>query len=144
MMENPYFVTETDEKYMRKITDKASVVVFGIFSILATLCLLVTWQMFVFLEVVVLISSVAGFIKNRKKSLSWKLEFRGDQLALTDLQTGEVYDVYNIPASDFVITQTGKEKEMDYCSLGIRKTIFALGGVKNATGLKEYIEKNYP
>jgi len=51
--------------------------------------------------------------------------------------------IYDIPASDFIINQSKKEKDLDYCSVGIKNTIFAFGGVKKCKELKEYIANNY-
>lgn len=78
-----------------------------------------------------------------KKEHYWKLEFEDDALTIVNLKTNEYYSVFDIPASDFVITQSGNETNLDYCTLMIKHTVFAFGGVKNCTQLKAYIQENY-
>ena len=49
----------------------------------------------------------------------------------------------DIPASDFVITQTKQEIPLDYCSFAVKHTVFVMGGVQNCKELKAYIQVHY-
>lgn len=142
-MENNSFVTETDAKYAELQTNKALVIVFLIFSLVACLGFLVAWQTFAFFEGIVLISCFITFFSKKRSGNYWRLEFVNDNLTVTNLKSGKSFHVDNVPATDFVITQTKSEIPLDYCSLMIKNTVFVFGTVKNCTQLKEYIDANY-
>ena len=142
-MTNNAFITDTDSKYVQLQSYKSLMLVFLVFSLFACVGFFVAWQTFLFLELIVVISSVYAFWQNRKKEHRWKLEFENDQLTITNLTTNTSYCVYDIPASDFVITQTKREIPLDYCTVAIKHTVFAFGGVKNCRALKAYIQEHY-
>ncbi len=54
------------------------------------------------------------------------------------------YVVYDVPASDFVLTQSPKEKELNRCTMAVKGTMFKYKNVENYTELKAYIEENFP
>lgn len=140
---NKSFSTETDSKYIKLQFDKDILVIFFICSLIACLGFLISWQLFVFLELIFTFSLIITFFTKRNNEHRWKLEFEEDSLKVINLKTQEEFYVYDIPASDFVINQTKNEIELDYCSLMIKNTVFAFGGVKNCKQLKEYILENF-
>ncbi len=140
---NNAFTTETDPKHVRLQSNKSLVIVFFVFSLIACLGFLVAWQTFVFFELIVIISCFVTLFLNNKKGHHWKLEFENDMLTITNLKTSQSYWVADIPASDFVITQSQSEMHLDYCSLMIKNTVFSFGGIKNCQQLKTYIKENY-
>ena len=142
-MNNNAFSTETSPQYVRLQSYKSLLIVFLVFSLAACLGFLVAWQTFMFFELIVIISCVVSLFQNNKKGHHWKLEFENDVLTITNLKTNESFWVSDIPASDFVITQSKAETSLDYCSLMIKNTVFAFGGVKNCQQLKTYIRENY-
>lgn len=142
-MENNTFITETDEKYVKLQSIKGLIISFLIFSLLACLGFLIAWQTFVFFEIIVLIACAATCLQNKRNDNLWRLEFENDVLTITNLKTNNSFYVYDIPASDFVITQTKNEIPLDYCSLIIKNTIFGFGGIKDCQQLKAYIKENY-
>lgn len=72
------------------------------------------------------------------------LRFEGDVLYLDGKTPKAHYKVYDIPASDIVLTQSKADKVANRCSLRIKNTIFNLKYVENYSELKKYIEANYP
>lgn len=112
-------------------------------SILACLGFIVGWKTFLFFEAIALGSCVFVFAQNKNKGHHWRLEFENNELIVTNLETKDSYRVWDTPISHFVINQTKKEVELDYCSVMIKHTIFMFGGVKKCKQLKEYVEKNY-
>ena len=142
-MINNAFSTETSPQYVRLQSNKSLIVVFLVFSLIACLGFLVAWQTFIFFELIVIVACVGSLFQNNKKGHHWKLEFENDVLTITNLKTNESYWVSDIPASDFVITQSKSEMPLDYCSLMIKNTVFAFGGVKSCHQLKTYIKENY-
>ena len=142
-MDDNVFTTETDAEYVKSGYKKACLISFMLFSLFACLGFLVAWQTFVFFEVFVIFSTFVTFFKLRNNNNHWKLKFKGDELTIINLTNHEVFTVYDIPASDFIINQTKSEKRLDYCSLAIKHTVFTFGGVKNCKKLKEYIKDNY-
>jgi hypothetical protein len=140
---NNTFVTETDSHYVRQQSCRAVFPIFLVLSLVTCACFFVGWQLFIFFELIVIISCIHTFFQSRKKEHSWKLEFENDYLIVTDLTHQNRYEIYDIPASDFIINQTKKEVVLDYCSVTIKNTVFAFGGVKNCQQLKTYIQENY-
>lgn len=137
------FITETDAKYVSIQSSKALVITFFVFSLITSLGFVVAWQTFVFFEIIVLISCVTVFFQKRNKNHSWKLEFNNAVIIITNLTTNEEFCVCDIPASDLVVRQSKNEVRLDYCSLMIKNTIFAFGGIKNYSQLKTYIQENF-
>jgi hypothetical protein len=137
------FTTETDSGYVRLQTYKTTLVLFVVLSLLACLGFLIAWQTFLFIELIVLISCVVALNSKKGTHHTYVLKFEDDRLYITDKTDANMYEVFDIPASDFIINQTKQEIKKDYCSLAIKNTIFAFGGVKNCAQLKKYISDNY-
>lgn len=142
-MENNFFVTETDEKYGMSYFNKSVLVTFAIFSVFSCLGFIVSWETFAFLECAVAVGCLFVYFQNKQKGYKWKLEFKNSVLTITNLMTYESFSVYAVPASDFVVKQSKKEMQSDYCRLRIKHTIFSFSGIKNCQQLKEYIQENY-
>lgn len=142
-MNNCTFMTETDPQYVMLQSNKSLIIVFFVFSLIACLGFFVAWQTFVFFELIVIISCFVTLFNKNKKGHYWKLEFEDDILTITNLKTNESFNVFDIPASDFIITQSDRETNLDYCSLAIKGTVFAFGGVKNCKQLEIYIQEHY-
>ena len=60
IMENTFY-TETDADYLRRQAPRAFLIAFVLFSAVAGLGLLVSWQLFAFLEMIVLLSCLVAF-----------------------------------------------------------------------------------
>ncbi len=141
-MENKSFTTETDAKYAKgQFFRPILISVIGTMT-LSLLSLIVSWQFFVFLLVMHIFCLGILYYTTVRKS-SWRLFFENDLLTLTNLTTGQTFSVWDIPASDIVIKQSEKEKELDYCFVTIKDTVFGFHGVKNCSALREYIKQNY-
>ena len=141
-MENKSFTTETDAKYAKKQFFKPILFTMIGTMTLSLLAFIISWQLVVMLEVMqVFCLGIMYYITVRKSS--WRLFFEGDQLTLTNLTTGQTFSVWDIPASDIVIKQSEKEKELDYGFVTIKDTVFGFHGVKNCNALREYIKENY-
>lgn len=141
-MENQSFTTETDAKYAKKQFLKPILfTMIGIMT-LSLLAFIISWQLAAFLLISLgFCFGIAYYITIRK--CSWKLHFENDNLTLTNLTTGQTFSVWDIPASDIVIKQSEKEKELDYGFVTIKDTVFGFHGVKNCNALREYIKENY-
>ncbi len=137
--ENDVFVTQTDVAYAKAEQKKVTVLVFFGFSLLACFCFLVGWQLFVFFEAIILIATIATYVTGMRTCQQYVLRFEGDRLYITNQKTQETHVVYDVLSTDFLITQTEKEKATDYCSLMIKNTVFGFAGVQNYRQLKEYI-----
>lgn len=142
-METNTFVTQTDSQYVLTQSNKAGIKVFLLFSLIACLGFLVAWQTFVFFELIVILAVFASFLQQRKKNFDWSLQFEEDELTITNLKTGQSFYVTDIPASDFIITQTKEEIPLNYCSFAVKHTVFVMGGVQNCRELKAYIREHY-
>ena len=141
-MENKSFTTETDSKYAKKQFIKPILFVFIGGAPLCLLALLISWQLAAFLLISLgFCFGIAYYTTIRK--CSWKLHFENDNLTLTNLTTGQTFSVWDIPASDIVIKQSEKERELDYGFVTIKDTVFGFHGVKHCNALREYIKQNY-
>ena len=110
------FITETDCKYVKLQTYKATAVIFIVLSLLACFGFLIGWQTFLFIEFIVLISCIVTLNSKNGTRHDYVLEFEGNRLYITDRATSNIYEVFDIPASDFIINQTKQEIKKDYCS----------------------------
>ena len=142
-MEKATFSTTTNPILCKKHSQKVFAVTGMVLCLLSCFGLLISFNVFCFIEFIVIVTIALFFFVNNQKSYSWKLKFEGDTLYIEDLNSFKRFVVYNIPASDIVIKQSEEEKRSDYCRLRIKKTIFQFGGVKNCSQLKEYIQKYY-
>ena len=140
---NNHFYTETDESYVLAQSTKVIVLIYLVLSALACLGFLISWKAAIFFEVFVLVICWINYSKRKSEGHNWRLYFKGDFLTVLNVNTGHEWDIYDIPASNFIINQSRKEKKYDYCSISIKQTIFHFGGVKNYHQLKAYIEEHY-
>lgn len=139
-MENNVFVTETDAKAVRRTMLLTTAVLFVVLSALCCLALLISWQTFLFFEIVAVISCGVNLLR---RPHHYTLRFEGDRLYVTNKSTGEGFEVFDAPADDFVIKQTKGEAKTDHCSLLVKSTALMFGGVKRCKELKEYISQNF-
>jgi len=137
------FETSTDIQYNKDQSLKAMIVLFFVLSCLATLGLLIALQTFLIFEMLASFICFVTYYVTQKNIHDYRLYFEDDFLLIKDRTTGEAFEVYDIPASDFIINQTKRDKKRNYCSMAIKHTVFAFGGVKNYRELKEYIEAHY-
>lgn len=142
MEENRSFTTETDAKYAKGQFIKPVLAVFIGGAVLALLGFAISWQLAVFLLVALVFCFGIVYYSTLRKC-SWRLFFENDQLTLTNLTTGQTFSVWDIPASDIVIKQSEKEKELDYGFVTIKDTVFGFHGVRNCSALREYIKENF-
>jgi hypothetical protein len=141
-MENKSFTTETDAKYAKmQFFRPALITMIGTMT-LSLLGLIVSPGLVVMLEITQLFCLGIIYYTTLRKC-SWRLFFENDQLTLTNLTTGQTFSVWDIPASDIVIKQSEKEKELDYGFVTIKDTVFGFHGVRNCNALREYIKENY-
>lgn len=137
------FKTETDEQYVHKATIKPAVITWLVMSALCCFGFLISWVTVVYLEIIVIAVMIISY-KSTTTPHDYELYFEDATLFITDRARKSEYVVYDVPASDFVITQTKAEIPLDYCSFTVKHTIFAFGGVKNCTQLRQYITDNFP
>ena len=140
------FTTQTDVDHVKRQHDISVFILFitlSLFCITLSLFASLALRTFIYLELFVSFICAVTWFYNQKNINDFRLHFENDLLYIKDRKTGDTYEVYDIPASDFIITQTKKEKKLDYCSLAIKHTVFICGGVKNCSALKEYISLHY-
>ncbi len=142
-MPNNTFVTETDPKYALLHYNKSLIITFLVLSFVACFSLFIGWQTFAFIEAIIIVGCFFVFYQNKQKGHYWKLSFEAGTLTITNKTTFETFNVYDVSASDFIITQSKREKKMNYCTLKIKRTVLELGGVKNCLQMKAYIQENY-
>lgn len=81
------------------------------------------------------------FSKKQDKH-NFRFRFEGSTLHIENKALGDSFVLRDLPASDFDMRQSRKEKELDYCTLLIANSSMAFGGVKNCSGLRRHIEEN--
>ena len=72
----------------------------------------------------------------------WELSFVKDRLYLKNLGNKKEFEVFDTPASDFIMRLTSKEK--DEGTLKIAKTVFNIGAIKNFSEMQKYVETYFP
>ncbi len=137
------FFTETDITYAKEQSYKAFLLLYLVLSAAASLSLLISTRTFLFFEIFVFMICLLSLFINQKNLHDYRLRFENDLLCITDRTTGESFWVYDTPASDFLITQTPKEKKLNYCSVAIKHTVFMFGGIKHCAELEKYISENF-
>ncbi len=140
------FTTQTNEKLTKKrnlITFAA--IIFPLWIAVALYSLLQTppeWELLGMISVGFLMISVILAFQVGVNNI-FSLRFEGDVLYLDGKQKHMHYQVYDIPASDIVLTQSESDKAENRCSMRIKNTVFRLKYVENYSELKKYIELNF-
>ncbi len=141
------FVTKTNEK----LTKKYNVISFAIIILPLWIALAVysLLQKPMELELLGICSACFALLSVALMSQAgvnnvFTLRFEGATLYLDGKTKNAHYVVYEIPASDIVLKQSGADKAANRCSLRIKNTVFNLKYVENYSELKAYIEANYP
>ena len=142
MSENK-FITETDPQWVKESIYKSTLAIFAFFTAMSLLGFIISWQIFLIFEGVSILACVYAALSAKKKCPHYTLEFEGARLVITDNKTGDRHELDDIRATDFVINQAVSEIKKDYCSLIIRNTVYAIGGVKKCTELREYVSRNF-
>lgn len=68
------------------------------------------------------------------------LRYEGNKLYIDGVKR---YVVYDIPASDFLLSQTDAERKKDIGTMKIQNTIFSFKGIRNFSKMAEYINENF-
>ena len=98
--------------------------------------------MFVIFEIsillVVLLTTIGLFPKAKTV-----FRFEGNRLYIDGLTARQHYVVYDIPATDFILTQSTAEKAKNCGTMKIKNTIFRYSGVMNFAEMTAYIKQNF-
>lgn len=140
------FKTVNDIEYFMNNYKKSRIIAYIIILSISTLGLLISFVAFtVFLAIAIAVCIMMHTMPTTTQAADQcEFQFKNDFLTIINYSSNKIYEVSNIPASDFIIKQSKKDKKLDYCNFSIKNTIFIYGGVKNCTELKKYIEENYP
>ncbi len=136
------FITETDTKYIKTQTYITAGILFVILTGLASLCLLFSQKIFAAAEIVVILACLMMVSSKKQDRHYYRLRFDSSGLYVTSLATGGSFSVPELSPGDLVIRQSRREKKLNYCTLLISGTAYAFGGVKNCSGLKEFLDNN--
>lgn len=134
------FVTETDAKYIKNQSYITAAILFVLLSALASLCLLLSQKIFAAAEIVVILACLMVVFSKKQDRHNYRFRFEGSTLHVESKVGGDSFVLRDLPASDFDIRQSRKEKKLDYCTLLIANSTLAFGGVKNCSGLRAHIE----
>lgn len=138
-----------DNKFVTQTAPKANIAYCSVFALLffvlfaAAYLLLPQFGTYIFLggALVCLTFFGVGFMLASSPAVT--LRFKNDELQISD-SNGKEYQVYAVPASDFVFIQTPLEKKYNIGCMWIKGTVFFMLGVKNVSETKEYIRTNFP
>lgn len=136
------FTTETDPTYAGRARMKLSLIIGLGMTICNLFSITISVSLFLLIEVVIC-SVVFLCVSLPRRNQDWTLHFEGDELHVTNNMTGDHYEIYAIPTTDFCFRQTKRDKEMDYGDLTIRHTIFGFPSVKNISETKVYIQEHF-
>lgn len=78
-----------------------------------------------------------------KKQPNAQLHFVADVLHITHVD-GKQYEVYAVPAADFICRQTPLERKYNVGRIQVKGTIFYFYGVQNFAETRRYIQENFP
>ena len=137
------FFTETDLSCAKWQSCKSVLVIYLVLAVVASVGVLISLQTFLYFEAFAFIIAVFTFFINQKNIHDYRLRFENDMIHITDKTTGESFWVYDIPASDFIFTQTKKEKKINVCGMAIKQTVFIFPCLKYADELKKYVSENF-
>lgn len=78
-----------------------------------------------------------------KKQPNAQLHFVADELHITHVD-GKRYEVYAVPASDFLCRQSTLERKYNVGRIQIKGTIFYFYGIQNFAETRRYIQESFP
>lgn len=136
------FVTETDSKYARIKYSLITIGIYLIFASLSALLLLVKLSTFIFVEGIAfafLVLAIFMVIRNNSHFIFYVSK---DLFRIVGNGPNQIWEMEDIPLSDFVLTQSENEKKFNRCTLIIENTKYKFYGVENYSAFKEFLEKN--
>jgi len=95
--------------------------------------------MFLFFEGMILFAIFLAVIMPLSQTKT-VLRFEGNKLFIDGVKH---YVVFDVPASDFLLSQTEAGKKKDIGSMKIKNTIFSFKGIQNFSKMREYITENF-
>lgn len=96
-------------------------------------------RLFLIFEGVILFAVLLAVILSLRQTKT-VLRFQGNKLYIDGVKH---YVVYDVPASDFLLSQTESDKKKDIGNMKIKNTIFSFKGIRNFSKLTEYINENF-
>ncbi|MBE6654585.1 MAG: hypothetical protein E7608_03925 [Ruminococcaceae bacterium] len=134
------FKTETDPRLAAKAYIPTLVITYIIMAALAAFALKVTLGLFIMLECVIAFVMLIVGLSTISANTHYTFEFKGDELHINGKKSFVVYD---IPASDFIFTQTKAEKARGCGSLKFKSNGLHFYGIKNIKAMKKYVSMNF-
>ena len=135
-------ITTTDAAYASKVRLKQSLIIGLCMSVCNLFSLIISLQLFLMIEAVVAFV-IFLCVQLPKKNQDWTLHFESDELHVKNNSTGETYEIYAIPTTNFRFRQSKAEKELDYANLTFRHNMLGFPAVKNAAAMKEYVKTHF-
>lgn len=136
------FVTETNSKYARIKYSLITVGIYLLFAALGALLLLVKIATFVFFEGVAVAFLIIGLFLVIRNNSHFILYISKDLFRIVGNGPNQIWEMENIPFSDYVLIQSEDEKRFNRCTLIIENTKYKIYGVENYSGLKGFLEAN--
>ena len=137
------FQTQTNSKFAFKIYGLTMLITYLILALCSCYFLTISIGTFIMIEAFILLGIGFSSIITLKNNSKFTFYFEGNILYINGVKPTQVWKIYEIPATDFIITQSKSEKACDCCTVKIKNTIFKFYGVENYTQLKSYIENNF-
>ncbi|MBQ7761296.1 MAG: hypothetical protein IJ400_04495 [Clostridia bacterium] len=137
------FETKTNPKFAIKIYGLTMLITYLALALLGLLLLSVNIKFFILAEALILVCMGISALISIKNNSKFTFVFEGNVLHINGVKPAQEWVVYDIPASDFIITQSKGERECDCCTVKIKDTAFKFYGVESYAQLKNYIESNF-
>lgn len=138
-----------DNKFVTQTAPKANIAYCAVFALLFFVMFAIAYLLlpqfgtYIFLGGALVCLTFLGVGFMLASSPPVMLRFKNDELLIAD-SNGKEYQVYAVPASDFVFIQTPLEKKFNIGCMRVKHTAFFMFGVKNISGTKEYIQIHFP
>ena len=125
-----------------KKTLKSCMITFAVMFALAFLGLTVTVAFWLFLEIIVVASSIVCFFI--VKRTYWIIEFQDQTLFLQNHGTGQSYHIDELTLADFDFKQTEKQKASNTGHVRMEDyPLFMMYDVQNYSEFEAYVRRNF-
>jgi len=133
------FTTRINKKYLFLATLKRLWIPFTIICGLAFLALFYNVPLFILIEAACLFSFAFSVYISYAKYKDTTITVEHNLISIDGKTQMSHFEIYDNPASDFIFSQTKKEKSADCGSMKINNTIFAVHGIANFEKTKRSI-----
>ena len=142
-MEDNTFITNTNHSANKKKYILTFVITYIVMAVVVAIFLFKIISALIYVEALVLICTIFCAFLALKNNGKYEFIFTDNNLKIIGVNARQNWAFFDLPTSDFILSQTEKQKQKNCGNMKIKNTPFKFYFVENFSEMQNYINQNF-